>query len=780
MTRFLCLLVLSALPCAVAAATCGRSQTGLSAPLEQGCAAVLQALNEGELEVAETALQALGSVLQADSPQHQLLQAQLQGELYFHRGQMRQAVEVFATARALAEQLGQRQLAQSLRIDEAIALRDSGELWSALQRFEVLRDELPGSYRLDANLATLYAQLGAPDLAASILEAYRLPAASAGPDRQLPPALSPADAADASVRLAQLHLDQARPELALSLLEHVLCEEIDCLASTEPALLDWWVLELAAEAARRSGQYDRAERLYQRLAARLPPGADQAYADYGLARVAVDLGRWQQARRHLQALHRRAADDELRWDAWALQLRSDRAEEVEAAQAQLEQALPALLAAAHPARVPEYRLRRRVQVLEALLAQWLRRGRDADLLAAFAVLPVLQGLAPAGAASSRADPLDSRRQPDAEPRIRQRQLAAREIARARARQLAALTEARTAPSESVDGAAAVWLIHEQTALLRIGSKLWQMPLQIRESDLVNHVDLLIADDPAWRKTAKRLYQQLGGALLDQACADADDTPAACRPGADLVIRSGPLLADFPFASLLDGQDRLLLQRFALRIDDRVPGVPRLPRDHALVVAHSGGGFRAPGPWWQRLGLPVLQEVRGEASEVARAWSARVLLAEGAAQPAAVQQALQAQPAVLHVAAHALLNPWRPQRSGLLLAAPPDGNPWWEAGAIADSQIQTELVVLAACQSARRASRWRGGLGGLADAFLQAGAASVIGSLWSVEDRATRLLMRELYDRLPDMAVAQALREAQLTALKRGQPPASWAAWVLRD
>jgi CHAT domain-containing protein len=82
-----------------------------------------------------------------------------------------------------------------------------------------------------------------------------------------------------------------------------------------------------------------------------------------------------------------------------------------------------------------------------------------------------------------------------------------------------------------------------------------------------------------------------------------------------------------------------------------------------------------------------------------------------------------------------------------------------------------------------------GLVGLARAFMFAGAPRVLGSLWKVDDDATRALMTRFYelwnpaDGKPGLPTAEALRRAQ--ALVRDDPahpqwrhPYYWAAWVL--
>jgi CHAT domain-containing protein/Tfp pilus assembly protein PilF len=115
----------------------------------------------------------------------------------------------------------------------------------------------------------------------------------------------------------------------------------------------------------------------------------------------------------------------------------------------------------------------------------------------------------------------------------------------------------------------------------------------------------------------------------------------------------------------------------------------------------------------------------------------------------------------------------------------------------------ELVVLSACKTGLGKSAGGEGLLGLQRAFAVAGARTVVASLWSVDDRATQVLMSEFYRVAwdPDSIVsrAEALRRAQLYVLKVGKrrgigkeaeklpkgakeetrlPPLYWAAFVL--
>jgi CHAT domain-containing protein len=97
----------------------------------------------------------------------------------------------------------------------------------------------------------------------------------------------------------------------------------------------------------------------------------------------------------------------------------------------------------------------------------------------------------------------------------------------------------------------------------------------------------------------------------------------------------------------------------------------------------------------------------------------------------------------------------------------------------------ELAVLSACETGL--GRVAGGEGvlGLQRAFHQAGARTVIASLWKVDDDATRALMARFYSNLWERGLAplESLRQAQISILDdpdygAGGEPRLWAAWTL--
>jgi CHAT domain-containing protein len=143
--------------------------------------------------------------------------------------------------------------------------------------------------------------------------------------------------------------------------------------------------------------------------------------------------------------------------------------------------------------------------------------------------------------------------------------------------------------------------------------------------------------------------------------------------------------------------------------------------------------------------------------------------------------------IAHFGVHALLNPERPAFSGVVLTmVHPDGVP--RNGVLWLSDIYTlhmpvKLVVLSGCRTANGREIPGEGLEGLSHAFFFAGARSVVGSLWSVEDSETGLLMQGFYRNLihGKLSPAAALRRAQLAIAGQAgtSAPFHWAGFTIQ-
>jgi len=242
--------------------------------------------------------------------------------------------------------------------------------------------------------------------------------------------------------------------------------------------------------------------------------------------------------------------------------------------------------------------------------------------------------------------------------------------------------------------------------------------------------------------------------------------------ANVVIVPHGILNYVPFVALTDGRryfgddhaisylpSASILQSLRHRIHGS--------RDRVLAVAQS-----------RAAGLPSLQFVDEEAASVAKVYRTQPLLTSRATKAEFLKRASDYK--VLHIAAHAELNAVSPLFSRIRLS--PDDN---DGGTIEVREIygmdlaKTNLVVLSACETQLGALSKGDDIVGLNRAFIYAGASSVIASLWTVNDEATSLLMKEFYRHLKEgISKAAALKAAQAATRKKFPHPYYWAAFVL--
>lgn len=140
--------------------------------------------------------------------------------------------------------------------------------------------------------------------------------------------------------------------------------------------------------------------------------------------------------------------------------------------------------------------------------------------------------------------------------------------------------------------------------------------------------------------------------------------------------------------------------------------------------------------------------------------------------------------IIHLALHGLTNKAMPMFSGLLFSENLDTleDNMLFLHEISNLDIQTDMVVLSACETG--VGRYTEGEGAmsLARAFMYAGTASVVMSLWAVNDQSTEGLMAAFYKKLSEgLPKDEALRQAKLHYLDRQKGraahPAYWAAFV---
>lgn len=183
-------------------------------------------------------------------------------------------------------------------------------------------------------------------------------------------------------------------------------------------------------------------------------------------------------------------------------------------------------------------------------------------------------------------------------------------------------------------------------------------------------------------------------------------------------------------------------------------------------------------FYSRVELANLRDVAGPESFVATGFEAT---------PEKLAEVDLAEYAILHIATHGILDPKRPEKSGLFLSmVNREGkaqNGFLGLQDIYSLHAPVDLVVLSACRTGLGKDVRGEGLIGLTRGFMYAGASSVVASLWKVDDEATAELMKRFYTNMLQRGLrpAEALRAAQNSIRQEPQwrAPYYWAAFTLQ-
>jgi CHAT domain-containing protein/tetratricopeptide (TPR) repeat protein len=210
---------------------------------------------------------------------------------------------------------------------------------------------------------------------------------------------------------------------------------------------------------------------------------------------------------------------------------------------------------------------------------------------------------------------------------------------------------------------------------------------------------------------------------------------------------------------------------------RVAEVQNFPMADAAIISDPGFDAKA---------FPDLQRLNAASEEsraVAAALPGSVVIHGTAAHRAGMVEALRGKE-ILHFAGHARAHPTLSELSHLVLAPDPGG---MDNGRLPASEIRhmdlegVTLVVLSACSAMAGRDIRGGGMDGLAGSFLEAGATSVVASLWPVDDERAADFFSGFYRALArTSSVSAALRSAQLQAITTGLPVRHWAPFRLLE
>jgi CHAT domain-containing protein len=276
-------------------------------------------------------------------------------------------------------------------------------------------------------------------------------------------------------------------------------------------------------------------------------------------------------------------------------------------------------------------------------------------------------------------------------------------------------------------------------------------------------------DPAeFQAVSTRLFELLFAPVRDD-----------LKPVTSLVLVPDGFLAQLAFGSLIDAlARRFLVEEVAVSIAPGLPGFADT-RMHTSAARRISSVLVVGNP--DRAAatddrVPSLPHADAEAAAVADLYTRSTLLSRAAATKRGVLEALR-RASEVHFAGHAVVNYTRPELSRLLLT-PDRGD---TLGSLFGEEIErlrldhVELVVLAGCGTASGRVTRGAGVMGLGQRFLYAGAKSVIATLWPIDDQQSAPLFVDFHRHwIRGLGPAEALRAAQLQALRAGKDPQYWA------
>jgi len=249
----------------------------------------------------------------------------------------------------------------------------------------------------------------------------------------------------------------------------------------------------------------------------------------------------------------------------------------------------------------------------------------------------------------------------------------------------------------------------------------------------------------------------------------------------LLFVPDPKFQQVPFAALRDSQNGNYVIEDHIVIMSPSAGVFQEGREQVASnrMDHTAIFLGATGD--AALSLRPLPDAQREAARIAACYPRS---SQHNADTSSVATFMQEAPQsdVVHFTGHALIDAVDPAQSALVMARE-NGRPSLlhciQIGTV--NLRRTRIVVLAACSTMRGRAGMADGTPSIARSFLAAGAASVIGTLWDIDDAETSALITDVHHNIAaGFPAAIALRNAQIKAIRSSYPPAqhagSWAAF----
>jgi len=339
-----------------------------------------------------------------------------------------------------------------------------------------------------------------------------------------------------------------------------------------------------------------------------------------------------------------------------------------------------------------------------------------------------------------------------------------------------------------------YVVGEQQTYLFVATKATDVrvyTLPVKRDELVKQTEdfrqQLASRDLGFRASAAKLYDLLLKPAETQ-----------LRGKTNLIIAPDHTLWDLPFQALMRGANRFLIEDAAIAYAPSLTVLREMRKRHKSqdVVPASLLALGNPAMGDETLKraalalrdgkLEPLPEAEQEVKALGRLYGSthsKVYIGADAREDRVKSEASRAR--ILHFATHGILNNASPMYSHLALAqggAGEDG--LLEAWELMQLNLNADLAVLSACETARGRIGAGEGMIGLSWAMFIAGVPSIVVSQWKVESAGTRDLMVDFHRSLivtkSKPTKTQALRHAVLKLLKNPSTshPFYWAGFVL--
>jgi len=325
----------------------------------------------------------------------------------------------------------------------------------------------------------------------------------------------------------------------------------------------------------------------------------------------------------------------------------------------------------------------------------------------------------------------------------------------------------------------------ETAATRLAKQLQKVPLDNAEDpqlqDAINEVSRLVLEPLSDQLRTSRLIIVPDGALQDVPFQVLKTQPTANEP---LVSQFD--IVDAPSASALmtvraERSQRNAGRKTLVGFGDAVFAPENQTSPGALSASRSdqnGTAKTLPRLFYAQRELSAISDLAGNES---------ALYTKYAATRDNLLRIDLSQFRILHVVTHGILNNAEPELSGFYLSLV-DSNDRPLTGFVGLADIYNlnaplDLVVLSACQTSLGQNQRGEGLIGLTRGFMYAGAASVVASLWEVDDEVTAELMKYFYSYMlrDGMTPPAALRAAQnaIRSQTKWKSPYFWAGFTIQ-